>query len=228
METATLVLAAGYSRRFGSDKRLACVDGEPMLLRTLQWVYAAMDNLPGGEIQIVLRARDSLVASMVSRLRGNTALHWLYAPVWPVGLGVSIAAGLDALLQRSGTCPPRAVALCLGDMPFVQPQTLRHLLAVARPDTICVPTWSGQRGHPVVFGRAFFPELLALKGRSGAARVLRDRPQAIVEVPVDDPGITQDIDRPEDFHAAVHGDRADTACAALHTAADVPPASPWG
>ena len=41
MRCGALVLAAGYSRRFGEDKRAYPIDGKPLLARTLESVRAS-------------------------------------------------------------------------------------------------------------------------------------------------------------------------------------------
>ena len=207
MQVAVLVLAAGFSRRFGSDKRLAAVAGEPMLLATVRNVSLALQEFPGGRLQVILRARDPLMAALLARDAHIAGAHLAHASVWPVGMGVSIAEGMSALLGDG--CDPDAVAVCLGDTPYIAPRTIAQLLRAGRPDSICVPVCYGQRGHPVVFGRDFFPDLLALRGPRGAAKLLRNFASAVREVAVDDPAITLDIDRPADFHAAVHRGPAD-------------------
>lgn len=226
MRYAAIVLAAGFSRRFGGDKRLACIDGEPMLLATLRNLQLALAGNCRADLQVVLRARDAVVGSMLMGLVREQPGCLARAPVWPVGMGVSIAAGLDALLERG--CRPDAVAVCLADMPFVRPETLRYLLLAATAETICLPVYGGRRGHPVVFGKAFFAELSKLRGRRGAEKILRAHPQAVRELVVEDPGVSLDIDRPEDFHAAARRDPAGRTGTALDTAEDVLLAPPWG
>lgn len=197
MKHAAILLAAGFSRRFGSDKRLACVDGEPLLLASLSKVRTAMRDVSHGDLQVVVRARDPLVGPMLSAIDRGFGEVLVQAPTWPVGMGVSIATGLEALLRRG--CEPDSVAICLADMPFWEAETLQHLFFSSRPDSICVPLFEGQRGHPVVFGREFFPELLKLRSSRGAGKVLRANPEAVREYPVEDAGVIRDIDRPEDL-----------------------------
>lgn len=219
MQYAAIVLAAGFSRRFGGDKRLACLNGEPMLLGSLRNVELAMAGFADSEVQVVIRARDSIVAPML----GRSSARIVHAPVWPAGMGVSIATAMEAL-SRSGDTP-EALAICLGDMPLVQPQTLQRLLKACTPETICVPVFSGERGHPVVFGRRFFPDLARLRGGQGAKKILRAQPRAVREIVVEDPAVTIDIDRPEDFYAVVQRDRSDRAQRVPDTAPDGPRAS---
>lgn len=217
MKHAAILLAAGFSRRFGSDKRLACIDGEPMLLASLRRLQSALEGISRVELQIVVRAWDPLVAPMLAGIVRDEPECLLQAPAWPVGMGVSIAAGVDALLRRG--CRPDSVAICLADMPFIEPETLQRLMFASRPKNICVPLFEGRRGHPVVFGNHFFPQLLKLRGSRGAEKILRAHPDAIREYPVEDAGVILDIDRPGDFHSAVQPDPAGRSGTARGTAA---------
>jgi molybdenum cofactor cytidylyltransferase len=53
----------------------------------------------------------------------------------------------------------------------------------------------------VAFGARFLPELGALDGDRGARDLLLQHPAAVQELPVDDPGILRDVDRPADLAA---------------------------
>lgn len=106
------------------------------------------------------------------------------------GMGHSLASGMRAVGQTSAD----AVAIFLGDMPWIDADNLRSLLAVASPERILVPTYGGQPGHPVIFGREFWPELLQLTGDAGAKAVLQAHPQALRRIELNDPGILRDID----------------------------------
>ena len=70
--------------------------------------------------------------------------------------------------------------------------------AVARrAHRICLPTFGGQRGHPVLFGSEHFPALQALDGDTGARTRLAS--SDVVEVAMDDDAVLRDIDRGEDW-----------------------------
>ncbi len=57
---------------------------------------------------------------------------------------------------------------------------------------------AGKRGHPVIFSRALFAELLEAPEEEGAQAVVNRDPARIVYVEVDDPGVTLDLDTPAD------------------------------
>ncbi|SHG11492.1 molybdenum cofactor cytidylyltransferase [Microbulbifer donghaiensis] len=226
MQYSAILLAAGFSRRFGSDKRLANVNGDPMLLASVRNLQSAIAGMSSVDLQIVVRAQDSIVTSMLANIVKKHPDSLLQAPAWPVGLGVSIAAGVNALLARG--CRPDAVAICLADMPFVKPDTLRRLMYGVRPNSICVPLYEGRRGHPIVFGKKFFPELTKLRGRRGTEKILRAHSDSIRELVVDDPGVILDFDRPEDFFLTAQPDLIGRIYAARGTKGDVPVAAQRG
>jgi len=94
-----------------------------------------------------------------------------------------------------------AVFFCPVDHPLFRPDTVRALRSafVRTHARVLSPVHGGYRGHPVLFHRALFPELLEEGLQDGArtviARYLEDRR----DVPVDDPGVLVDIDTPEDY-----------------------------
>jgi molybdenum cofactor cytidylyltransferase len=92
----------------------------------------------------------------------------------------------------------------LGDMPEASAAVVDALSAefAATPDALAaVAVYRGQRGNPVLLGRALFAEVAGLRGDEGARRLLQALPpERIATVDVADPGVTKDVDRPEDLH----------------------------
>ncbi|WP_295802933.1 nucleotidyltransferase family protein [uncultured Microbulbifer sp.] len=215
MEYSIVVLAAGYSHRFGSDKRLASIHGQPMLMATLQNLLAAVEGEEDVGVQVVLRASDPLVGQQLAKL----PVQVLHAPVWPVSIGTSLSSAVEQLTRQG--CVPKGVMVCLGDMPFVEPETIRTLLRAADEDRICVPVCAGTRGYPIVIGRRFLSALARLR-RNGLEKVLRLYDEAVQDVEVHDPAINCDINRPEDYHAVARQDLFGKIFASPDTLQDVP------
>jgi molybdenum cofactor cytidylyltransferase len=113
------------------------------------------------------------------------------------GMGDSIAAGVRATAGATGWL------ILPADLPLIRSDTLRAM-ASAPPCDVTVPRYHGQRGHPVRFDAVCGPELLDLKGNSGAAQVLRARAamNSIAFVDVDDAGVVTDIDTLDDLRRA--------------------------
>jgi len=89
------------------------------------------------------------------------------------------------------------VAILLGDMPWVESATLDLLARVASGSTIVLPCHAGRQGHPVLFGRDFWPALARLKGDEGARSVLKTHADRCVRLDVEDAGVLQDVDSPD-------------------------------
>ena len=64
---------------------------------------------------------------------------------------------------------------------------------------IVVPVFQGRRGHPTLFARPLFDELLNAAADKGARHVVHSNGAKVFEVDVHDPGILVRIDTPEDY-----------------------------
>ncbi|MDM9652319.1 nucleotidyltransferase family protein [Pseudomonas sp. CW003PS] len=184
---AALMLAAGYSRRFGADKRrLVLADGRSLLAASLALPCSMLED-----VWLVLRPDEAL-----TELELPQGVHIVQNPATAEGMGHSLAAGAQRLLAESHA---DAVAIFLADMPSIRRHSLEALMACAAPDRIVLPSHQGKRGHPVLFGRNFWPQLATLSGDAGAKPVLQQNPNAVSIVELDDPGVLQDIDTPADL-----------------------------
>lgn len=193
---AALVLAAGQSRRMGArNKLLLEVGGTPMVRRVVEEVLRSRARpvmvVTGHEAEVVEAAFDGLD---VKALRN---------PDFAAGLSTSLHRGLGALHPDID-----GVVVCLGDMPRVAAAVIDRLIAAFDPlegRAICVPTWQGKRGNPVLFAARYIPEVLTVAGDTGARHLLGAYPDAVCEVPMEslDPeaGILLDIDTPAALEA---------------------------
>ena len=182
---AALVLAAGRGRRFGSDKRQARLpSGQTLLGATLAQVLMHFE-----QVMVVLRPGDD-----PQQLGIDERVSIIWAERAEDGMGTSLAAGIVALSPT----PAEAVAVLLADMPWMAPDTLQQLHAQARRERIVLPLYQGQRGHPVIFGRTFWPALTQVRGDQGGRQVIQDNPQDCLKVEVEDAGVVLDVDVPGD------------------------------
>lgn len=188
---AGVVLAAGASRRFGSQKLLASIGGVPLVRRSVErLIEAAL-----GEVVVVVgsdaRAVGGALAGLPVRIVTN--------PAYASGMSTSLRAGLDAL-------PPEfeAAVVALGDQPGVGAAIVDRLVErylIDRSPIVAPVYRGGVRGNPVLFDRSLFDELRAVTGDEGARGVIaRDAARvALVEIDV---AMPRDIDRPDDLESA--------------------------
>lgn len=176
-----LVLAAGRSRRFNGDKRRALLPcGRSLLQASLD---SARQAFP--EVWVVLRADDDPQALGIPE-----DVRIVRCADADLGMGHSLACGVDALLPTRA----EAVAVLLADMPWIQAETLQRLAAMANAGRIALPVYQEQRGHPVIIGRRFWPELTRLQGDRGAKGVISANPTHVDALQTQDPGILRDAD----------------------------------
>jgi molybdenum cofactor cytidylyltransferase len=96
------------------------------------------------------------------------------------------------------------VIVCLGDMPRVTPDHLNALIAAFDPAEgrgICVPTFNGKRGNPVLWNRSYFEDMEDVAGDVGARHLIGAHQDAVFEVEMPDGGVLLDLDTPEAFAA---------------------------
>jgi molybdenum cofactor cytidylyltransferase len=192
MTAGALIIAAGFSRRFGSDKRLYELDdGEPLLVTTLRR-YA--ETFP--TVAVVLRSEDSSLARIIMQHLNRNPPIIIPTSHANSGMAASLSDGVRA------TATWDHLFVGLGDMPYVTRDTLRLLKARmikarrhGRPH-IVQPCYDSLPGHPVGFSNEFFSELLALQGDVGARSVIAAHSDVVERVDVEDRGVVADLDQP--------------------------------
>lgn len=112
------------------------------------------------------------------------------------GMASSIVLGVLALPEQVD-----GVAVLPADMPLVRAEHVRLLAAAFRADHICIPTFDGRRGNPVLLGRRFFAEIAVLSGDCGARGLIEAHAESVIRVPMPDDGVLVDVDTPEAWRA---------------------------
>ena len=87
------------------------------------------------------------------------------------------------------------------DVPLVSVDTVRMLIAAHRDSEASVirPVSGGRHGHPVIFHKRLFDELLQADPARGAKSVVHAHAGDTKDVPVNDEGACIDIDTPEEY-----------------------------
>ncbi|PQZ84668.1 MULTISPECIES: NTP transferase domain-containing protein [Pseudomonas] len=194
MTVTAIVLAAGQGSRFraeaGADQDKLWVDcvGLDGVVRPV--IEQVLVNLPECVVKRwVVTSPDRTDVVRLAEAYGCEVLL-----LRSTGMGESIAAAVAA----SG--PADGWLVVLGDMPFIRPSSIERVIDGLGQGSISVPVQEGRYGHPVAFGQAFGPGLMALTGDRGAKPLFA---QATVhEVLVKDPGVLWDVDLPHSLNFA--------------------------
>lgn len=142
---------------------------------------------------------DSTVLEHTLAAVRASGLPWHLEDAGHPGMGDSLAAAVKATAGAAGWLVLPA------DLPLVLPQTLRKVADALRAGAQAAqPVHAGERGHPVGFGAACGPALMALGGPQGGAPVLQAlrAAHAVVQIAVDDAGVLADIDTLDDLARA--------------------------
>ena len=121
----------------------------------------------------------------------RSALPWHLEDSGHPGMGDSIAAAVRATTQAKGWL------ILPADLPLIQSNTLLRVAAALQDHDVVVPTYQGQRGHPVGFSARCAAALCQLSGERGAAGIVREF--AALELAVHDAGCVCDIDTVDDL-----------------------------
>lgn len=184
MKTTAVLLAAGTSARFGSDKRRLVLPGGDALLQAC----AVRARAASDDVVVVLRPGDADLSSMLDDLGCRVCINTQPQR----GMGSSLACGVRAAADAD------AWMVMPGDLPLLRPQSLGQVAAALHTADAVVPVCHGRRGHPVGFGSRYRQALLALSGDVGGRHVLQGDGGQVVWLNIHDPGIYLDVDTPAD------------------------------
>lgn len=185
-----ILLAAGASTRLGTPKQLLPYAGQTLLRRAAETALASSCR----PIVVVLgayheRCRPEL-EDLPVRIIENSA--------WERGMGTSIRAGMEALLDESEE-EMIAVVCMLCDQPFLSADTLNALVQKHQEtgSVLVASAYGNALGVPALFHRSLFLHLLGLKGSEGAKSLIEKHRDAATAV-LFAQGLV-DVDTPDDY-----------------------------
>jgi len=212
-----IVLAAGESSRMRMPKALlrfprrasvparlfeptmgqnvSCGDARPTKSSNTTFLEQIVSVLQQSEVDGVA----VVLGAQAARIRASTDLSGVDVVVnegYRKGQLSSLIAGLKSLPSQT-----EAVLLCLVDNPLITGVTVNCVVRAFRETgkPIVIPVFEGRRGHPALFARAMFDELLNAPADEGARHVVQSHQDQVFEVAVSEPAILARIDTPEEY-----------------------------
>jgi molybdenum cofactor cytidylyltransferase len=186
---ASIVLAAGESKRLGEPKQLLKIDGESMVRRTVRLALGA-----GCEpVLVVTGAYSSDVHTDLVGMPVET----IFNADWRQGMGTSLRCAAESLATRKPW--PASILVLVCDQLMLTAEHLKQLIESRHQHrvTVAASFYGGRLGVPAVFASSLLPILMECSGDAGARDILRAHRDSVFSV--DFPGGLVDIDTPEDL-----------------------------
>ena len=189
MRLACLVTAAGSGSRFGMDKLMLPVSGQPMGVHALNTLH--LDNFA---LRVLITSKDKGYLMDAAKERG---FEVVINPAPERGMSSSVRLGTEHILT---TGEYDGILYAVADQPNLSTSTVEKLIDAFEREPACIwaPEAEGKRGNPVIFPASLFPELVQISGDKGGRRVIAAHRDLLrtVQVPAWE---LKDIDRKEDM-----------------------------
>ena len=201
LQSATMivavVLSAGESSRMGRPKALLPIDG----VRFIEKIVTALKATRVEEIIAVLGHNAEEMRQKISDLPVKIVIN----PQYKQGQLSSLIAAIRAIEAGEKAQSVDGILVHLVDHPYLNPELVNLMIDrfYETKKLIVVPRYQSRRGHPVIFSRQLFAELLAAPVDQGAKPVVRAHREETLEIDTDDAGVTVDIDTPEEYRKHV-------------------------
>ena len=185
-----IYMAAGNSRRFGTNKLLYPIDGHPMYRHLLDRLVHICEIESEWEVLVVTQYKEIREYVRALEERGH-AVHALWSPESRNGASVTISQAVHAADERE------ALVFFVADQPYLTEDTVSrflHRMQSSGKELGCV-AYEGECGNPVWFSKAFYQELQNLQGDEGGKKVLKKHIEKAVIFPIANQKELEDIDR---------------------------------
>jgi len=188
-QCAIIVLAAGASSRLGKPKQTLLFKQSTLLEHS---IHEAL-NAVAAHVIVVLGADAAALQPSIQ----NTKLSFAVNEYWQEGIASSIRCGLAYLLTKHSSV--QAILLMVCDQPYINTALLDKLVTLQAETgvDIVASSYGDTKGIPAVFGKQLFPELLKLKGDTGAKKIIMNHAGSLAVI--DFPLGAIDIDTQEDY-----------------------------
>jgi molybdenum cofactor cytidylyltransferase len=186
---AGVILSAGEGKRMGSvPKALLKIDNRTFLETISENLFIAGLE----DVYVLLGYYSDLIESEVSLKREKILIN----PHPEMGQLSSLMVAIRNMPDKVS-----AIMVTLVDLPLIRLSTYSGLIRQweGKKDFIHVCIYNGRRGHPVIFPRRFFQELLTTPLEEGARAVVRSHLEEVITWDEGDPGIFMDFDTEEDY-----------------------------
>ena len=184
-----IVLAAGKSSRFGSNKLLSETNGETMIQRVVRTSLASRAS----EVVVVVGFEEDKIRHVLQSYECRIVSN----PQFEKGQTSSVIAGLNSVKKHAN-----AAMILPGDVAFIKAEQIDKVIDEYNltPSSIVVASHRSRMGHPILFDRAVFDEMLRVtEEKAGLKEVVNRHRSEIRRVEVESGEVLLDVDLPNDL-----------------------------
>ena len=187
---SAILLAAGESKRMNGENKLTKnINGKPLIKRSVQNILDSSID----ELIIVLGYQKEIIEKLINP---NEKIKFIFNKDFESGMASSIKIGLDNLSEKT-----EAFFICLGDMPMVNHNIYNQLIKSKNNKEIIVPNYKGQQGNPVLFNKSMKEKIINISGDVGAKKILELNKDKILNLEINDQGVTKGFDTLDNFNS---------------------------
>jgi molybdenum cofactor cytidylyltransferase len=192
-----VILSAGESSRMGRPKALLPIDG----VRFIEKIVTALKATRVGQIVVVLGHNAAELRQKITDLPVDLVIN----PDYKRGQLTSLLAAIHSIETGKDAERVDGILVHLVDHPYINADLVDLMIErfYETKKLIVVPRYQNRRGHPVIFSRALFGELLAAPLDRGAKAVVHAHRDDTLEIDTNDEGAIIDIDTPEEYRRLV-------------------------
>ncbi|MDD3219949.1 MAG: nucleotidyltransferase family protein [Lachnospiraceae bacterium] len=193
----TVILAAGFSTRFGNNKLLMEFHDEPLYMHMVREVLTLKEHRSDMD-GIVVVTQYPEIEDGLKEFPLLTAHNYNSRE----GISSSLKTGVKKLqLQQFGIEPKDFLLCCVADQPYLRWQTMDEMLKqyLCSQKSIGRMVYKSQYGNPVVFSGKYIQEIMNLSGDVGGKQIIKRYPQEVYNYQITDPLELKDFDTPQDI-----------------------------
>ncbi|GMQ60000.1 molybdenum cofactor cytidylyltransferase [Vallitalea sediminicola] len=180
-----IILAAGFSRRFGSEKLLLKLNDKSLITHVIDTVIKSEFK----EIILVYQNEE------IKKIAEKYKIKHIYNGLSINGMSSSLKCGISKASETD------AYMFINGDQPFINNEIIETLIKTfyKTEESIVVPRYSGKRGNPVVFSSKWKKEFMNVTGDVGGRNIIKNNPNEVYYLDMTENKYNLDVDTQKDY-----------------------------
>lgn len=184
-----IVLAAGRSRRMGTNKLVLPFAGKTVIAHIVDELLASKAD----KVYVVTGFQRQRIIEALS----GRSVSFVVNPDRDADMLSSVRCGLGTVGKDC-----IAVLIVLGDQPSLTCRLIDEIIGAFENTEkgVVVPCYRGRRGHPILVSTKYRDEILTCHNNVGLRGILHAHADDIFEMDVSTPDVLSDMDCRADYH----------------------------